>query len=144
MLSRLGPSIHDALISDFAISNPGHSGFSLKETDLWTGQEEDENKKKVTEFLQKAVSWAILEERPHVSKKREGVSRRKWYLHPLFSPVFAIPYIRAKEPFYVDIIDVYNWIYVGEAIKFSRSRTLSKPRDDYFPQQLRIPFKELK
>src|SRR5205085_9431126 len=97
ILTKLGPAIHEALRSDLCISNPGHSGFSLRETDL----AQDADALKVAEFLNNAVSWAIFEERPHTSRNRADRSmRRKWYLHPLLCAAFSIPFIRVKEPLY--------------------------------------------
>ena len=110
LVGRIGQAIHDALVSDFAISNPGHTGFSLRESELNESKEGIE----VRRFLQDAVSWAILEERTHTSKLREGATRRKWYLHPLLSPRFAIPFKRVKEPLYVGTSQVYSWFF-GEA-----------------------------
>ncbi|MBI4256652.1 hypothetical protein HY626_01180 [Candidatus Uhrbacteria bacterium] len=142
VLGRLGPAIHDALIGDLGISNPGHSGFSLREADLWTGEEQDEKKKKLTQFLQNAVNWAIFEERPHTSKLREGASRRKWYLHPLLSPIFAIPYVRAKEPLYTNVDDVYTWIFSGETIRFGKTQRSLNENGHQTSRQLSLRFKE--
>jgi hypothetical protein len=119
VLSRLGPAIHEALVEDMAISNPGHSGFSLRESELY-GTEKGEE---LARFLQDAVSWAILEERPHTSKQRESATRRKWYLHPLLSPAFSIPHIRVKEPLYVSADQVYEWIFSSKRIDFRSLRS---------------------
>jgi hypothetical protein len=117
-LSRLGPAIHAHLLKDLAISNPGHSGFSLRDIDILSTQKGQE----VGEFLHKAVSWAILEERGHTSKLQQKEARRKWYLHPLLSPTFGIPYKRAKEPYYInDISMIHDWIFGMEPIEL-RSR----------------------
>jgi hypothetical protein len=120
VLNRLGPAIHDLLIGDLAISNPGHSGFSLRESDF----SNDERGEKVREFLQNAVSWAIFEERPHTSKQREAATRRKWYLHPLLSPVFDIPVARVKEPLYVELDDVFAWLFERGKVSFRRNRPI--------------------
>lgn len=118
ILSRLGPAIHDALIGDLAISNPGHSGFSLRESEL----SRSERGERVARFLHDAVSWAILEERAHTSKQRESATRRKWYLHPLLSPAFSVPHIRAKEPLYLTVDEVYEWFFEGKQIRFYSGR----------------------
>jgi hypothetical protein len=125
VLSRLGPAIHDTLIGDLAISNPGHSGFSLREADLAIDKPKNIQ---VAEFLERAVSWAILEERSHTSKAREGATRRKWYLHPLLSPEFDIPHKRVKEPLYVEIDDVFEWLFGTKRIAFGRSAGLQRNR----------------
>lgn len=118
VLDRLGRAIRESLVEDFGISNPGHSGFSLREADFVS----NEAGKKVARFLQNAVSWAIFEERPHTSKERKDLGRRKWYLHPILSPFFGIPHIRVKEPAYVDVKEVYEWIFGVGKIKFARRR----------------------
>jgi hypothetical protein len=126
VLSRLGPSIHEALVTDFAISNPGFSGFSLRDTDLIVTK----HGKDVARFLQNAVSWAIFEERLHTSKQREGATRRKYFLHPLLSPAFEIPFTRVKEPYYASVDEVFAWL-------FNNSRTLfRKKRVGKVPPQL--------
>jgi hypothetical protein len=122
VLSRLGPSIHQALVTDFAISNPGFSGFSLRETDLILTK----HGREVARFLQNAVSWAIFEERLHTSKQREGATRRKYFLHPLLSPAFEIPYSRVKEPYYASVEEVYAWIFQGVRAIFKKHHRASK------------------
>jgi len=137
VLSRIGPAIRDRLLSDQAISNPGHSGFSLDERELWGDAGGDSGKAhKVREFLHDCVSWAVFEERPHTSKNHVGETRRKFYLHPLLSPVFGVPHIRVKEPLYVNVSDVYDWVFGDSAMKFAAQRR-SPLADD--GKQLRIP-----
>lgn len=138
VLNRLGSAIHDALIRNLAISNPGHSGFSLPETDLWKGEKGE----KVAKFLQNGVNWAVFEERPHTSKIKEDVPRRKYYLHPLLSPVFAIPYIRVKEPLYVTIEEVYKWIFGGDKVKFEKAKPVQAIDRKDTSQQLRLKLEE--
>ncbi|MCJ7576508.1 MAG: hypothetical protein MUO80_07560 [Dehalococcoidia bacterium] len=130
VISQLGPAIHDGIVADLAISNPGESGFSLREADLWGDYPPNSKNGKVSDFLERCVSWAYLEERPHQSRKREAASRRKWYLHPLLSPVYGIPHIRVKEPLYVTIDQVFDWIFSEARHVFSkkRGRGLVPPR----------------
>jgi hypothetical protein len=118
VLSRLGPAIHEALVGDFAISNPGHSGFSLREPDLWNSNAGRE----VRMFLDQGVNFAVFEERRHTSKQSGDVRRRKWYLHPLLSPTFGIPYKRTKEPFYSEVDNVLKWIYGDKKIIFRSNK----------------------
>ncbi len=137
-LGRLGSSIHDYLIHDFAISNPGHSGFSLRESDLWSGDEGNE----VGSFLQRGVSWAMLEERIHTSKQREAATRRKWYLHPVLSPAFAIPFKRAKEPYYTSVNQVYSWFFGADKPKFGRTVPGRRHENEKLPQQLEMALED--
>lgn len=137
VLSRIGPAIREALIGDLALSNPGHSGFSLKESDLSA----DEKGRAVSKFIEDAVSWAIFEERIHTPKSKESATRRKWYLNPLFSPYFGIPHVRVKEPLYVSSNEVYDWLFGNSKIIFKSPRTRSTSRGQLTSQQLKLsPF----
>lgn len=115
VLSRLGPAIHDAVVEDQALSNPGHTGFSLREIDI------DKNPA-VCEFLRNGVSWAILEERPHTSKNAGDSTRRKFYLHPLLSPAFDVPHKRVKEPLYISLRQAVEWLTTDAPIFFGGKR----------------------
>src|SRR6185312_8195555 len=57
VISRIGAGIHKSIMDDQAISNPGHTGFSLREDQLASHPHGAE----ITEFLHNAVSWAIFE-----------------------------------------------------------------------------------
>jgi hypothetical protein len=127
VLSRLGPAIHSKLRNDRALSNPGHSGFSLRETDLGSSQ----TGMKVNEFLQNAVSWAIFEERAHTSRNiADKAARRKWYLHPLLCAAFSIPFIRVKEPYYTTIEEVAAWLFSTGPISFGRLKGTDKSQTE--------------
>jgi hypothetical protein len=74
----------------------------------------------ITNFLNDGVKWGMLEERSHTSKSKGDSRRRKYYLHPLLSPYFTIPFTRVKEPLYVNDPEIVNqWIFGSEQIKFS-------------------------
>jgi hypothetical protein len=119
ILGRLGPAIREALVLEPAMSNPGHSGFSLRERNMHDTPEG----LLVSTFIKKAVSWAILEERDHTSKTKGDTSRTKWYLHPLLSPAYGIPVARVKEPLYIsDAKTVYDWFFTTGKITFRSSR----------------------
>ncbi len=119
-LARLGPAISDMLSGSLAISNPGHSGFSIGESDFGNS----DHGKRVCQFLERGADWAVFEERAHTSKHRGDQKRRKWYLHPLLSPVFGIPFKRTKEPLYISDIDiVYGWFFTDRTIVFGNKRS---------------------
>jgi hypothetical protein len=115
ILSRLGPAIHDAVVEDQALSNPGHTGFSLREIDI-------DKDPRVSEMLRSGVSWAILEERHHTSKNEGDTTRRKFYLHPLLSPTFDVPHKRVKEPLYISLQQAIEWFTTDNAIRFGGSK----------------------
>jgi hypothetical protein len=109
-IRRLGTALANLVVTDPAISNPGHSGFSLSDTE--SGVElTPEQKVELRDFLDNAVSWASLEERPHASKERGGGMRTKWYLHPLLAPAFGVPIVRVKEPKYVKPEQLYECLF---------------------------------
>jgi hypothetical protein len=138
VLSRLGPAINSRVVGDFGISNPGYFGFSLRETDLGA----DEKSEKVRTFLNNGVSWAIFEERAHTSKNKADASRRKWYLHALLSPVFAIPFKRVKEPLYLEVGEVYRWFLERGAISFGRESRAASARHRRDDGQMGLPLQE--
>ena len=115
-ISRLGEAIKVAALEDIALSNPGHTGMSIRESEL----DESSEGRDVARFLRKGVNWSVFEERSHTSKNREPFLRRKWYLHPLLCAYFGIPHIRVKEPLYVDVRTVYRWIYGETEVNFKR------------------------
>jgi hypothetical protein len=123
-LGRLGPAIRRALVDDAALSNPGHSGFSVREPDLWRPGSPAVNE--LREFLARCVDWTILEERAHTSKEKFDTSRRKFYLHPLLSPRFGLPVKRVKEPLYVPIELLLRWFQTDGTIDFRRAAGQSK------------------
>ncbi len=133
VLSILGALIHKVLIRDLAISNPGHSGFSLRETEL-TG-----DKRRGGRIHSQCCQLGHIGGTHHTSKLKGDVTRRKWYLHPLLSPVFAIPYKRVKEPLYVKIDDVRAWIFGTGVPRFGRKDLALLSGKDTFPQQLEFP-----
>ena len=105
-VNRLATAIARVLLDDYAISNPGHTGFSLNETQLI----QDAAAQPLEDFLFSCVNWAILEERRHTSKLGEGRTRKKYYVHPLLSPVFNLPHKRVKEPIYVHVDTAVKWL----------------------------------
>jgi len=111
VMNRLGPGIHDSLVEDLAISNPGHSGFSLQENDLVDGPQRERLKR----FLEEAVNWAYLEERRHTPKSREGRTRLKWFIHGVLAPVYELPIKRVKEPYYARVEEVQAWVFDPKA-----------------------------
>jgi hypothetical protein len=88
------------------MSNPGANGFTLENGELVDNRD-------VRAFLMEAVSYGDLVEAPHTSKTK-GERRTKYYLMPILSPYFRIPSIHTKEPEYVTIKQVRNWL--GEQV----------------------------
>lgn len=98
----LGNEIYRRMTNDKSMSYPGNNGFSLKINEV-------ELNPKVNEFLRSCTDNGDLFEMSHTSKTK-GERRRKWYLNPILSPYFKIPYIHTKEPMYLSLQTVENWL----------------------------------
>jgi len=136
-LSRIGPAVCNYLKSDLAISNPGFTGFSLRESDLRVS----EKGVRALRFLEDGVNWAIFEERAHTSKLQESARRRKFFLHPLLCAYFNIPYKRIKEPRYVSVDELHDWIFCNAKITFGGARRPAsqvRPLQEDDARQLRL------
>jgi hypothetical protein len=122
-IGRLGNAIRRSVLDDRAMSNPGHSGFSLRDQDL-SAQEWRE----ISEFLWNGLKWGVFEVRPHRSKQKGDGPRHKWYLHPLLSPILEIPFKRVKEPLYInDLAIVKGWFFENGPVKFAASPPTRPP-----------------
>ncbi|ASU32517.1 hypothetical protein MuYL_0614 [Mucilaginibacter xinganensis] len=102
LISHLGVQFFKTLIEDKPMSNPGHNGFSI---DL----EQIENNPKLASFLRECVDYGDLYDGPHTSKLKDKRKRWKYYLNPVLSPYFKIPYSHTKEPIYVTITRLVEW-----------------------------------
>jgi hypothetical protein len=115
IIHGIGTAIRLALVDNNpGLSNPGHSGFSIDNEEL---SDDSDLAIEVNAFLRKGVNWAIFEERVHTSKNDKR-PRRKYYLHPLLSPILRIPHTRVKEPKYVRVETVSSWIRLEAVINF--------------------------
>jgi hypothetical protein len=102
-VNYLGILFREELINDMPMSYPGHNGFSLQEEELaedaW-----------LFRFLNDAVDYGDLFDAPHTTKSRDRKPRRKWYLNPILSPKFQIPETHVKEPKYISVHHVREWL----------------------------------
>jgi hypothetical protein len=98
----LGEHFYSSLIDDKAMSYPGANGISISDLDL-------DGRPEIAAFLREAAGFGDLFSSPHTSK-RKGEKRTKFYLAPILSPNFRIPAVHTKEPEYVKIAQVQNWL----------------------------------
>lgn len=133
VIDRLGAAIDASIKNDWPLSNPGWTGFSIPEHSLSGSKAGIE----VSEFLRSAVSYAILEERPHKSKHRGDVPRVKYYLHPILSPLFDIPIKRVKEPYYCDLAQVYSWLFESGKVRFG-TMAVKRTRKSSLQSEVRL------
>lgn len=103
LISFLGVLFFKTLIEDKAMSNPGNNGFSV---DL----EELENHPKLARFLKECVDYGDLYDGPHTSKLKDKRKRWKYYLNPILSPYFKVPFSHTKEPIYISIDRLVTWL----------------------------------
>lgn len=99
----LGIQFRKWLVDDLAMSYPGWNGFSLDQTELDSASE-------LRGFLLDAADYGDLVAVPHTTKERNRRPRLKWYISPVLSAHFQIPENHAKEPFYAEISDAFEWI----------------------------------
>lgn len=102
-INYLGTLFYKNLVEDKAMSYPGRNGFSMKVEDF---QKNDI----VYDFIIDACEYGDLYDASHTSKSSDKKPRRKFYLNPILSPYFKIPYAHTKEPMYVDVKTVAAWL----------------------------------
>ena len=102
LTSLLGQHFYTKLTNDLAMSYPGSNGFSLK-------VEEIEDDAYIKKILCTSVDYGDLHESLHTSKSK-GEKRKKYYLAPIYCPSFKIPYKHTKEPEYIHVKQLRNWI----------------------------------
>lgn len=98
------------LVEDKAMSYPGRNGFSVTTEDF-------QREETVYQFITDACNYGDLYDAPHTSKSNDKKPRRKFYLNPIFSPFFKIPYAHTKEPMYVKLETISLWLSESAALK---------------------------
>lgn len=109
LVQKLGEEFAEALLSDRKISNPGHNGVSLAIDELGS-------KPEIFDFLIEAVDFGNLVTSEHANRS-DRRRRYKFYLHPLYCPVFRIPYQRIKEPIYLPLDKFEDWLAEASIIE---------------------------
>jgi hypothetical protein len=99
----LGSHFYLSLMNDRAMSYPGHNGFSLPNLEL-------ESDFEVSRFLNDAADYGDLQNAPHTTKSKAGEQRTKWYLNPILSPHFKLPESHVKEPEYINLLQIREWL----------------------------------
>lgn len=119
LVQHLGTAFYDALVNDKPMSYPGRNGFSVSIEEL-------EKNNAVYEFLKDASDFGDLYDAPHTSKHKTKKRRWKWYLNPILSPHFKIPETHTKEPLYVSVKTVTDWMNVALEKDVPKSNWLKK------------------
>jgi hypothetical protein len=100
---EFGTRVSRELFSDRKLSNPGHNGFSLADSEV-------EMFPKVKTILQDLSDYGAVSQLAHTTKERDRRVRHKFYLNPILCPAFRIPYKRLKEPRYLSATEFRDWL----------------------------------
>jgi len=106
--SIVGTELERKMYNDDALSYPGRNGFSLSLSDF-------ERDTEVKEFLNESVDYGALVDAEHTTKEGNRQPRRKWYLNSILSPYFKLPHIRTKEPAYLALREVREWLNLAQS-----------------------------
>lgn len=99
LVSALGRWFRRRMLDDHTLSYPGHSGFSLLESEIASTAP-------LVSIIKACRDHGDLMESNHTTKDKNQAQRIKWYLHPLLCPLFRIPHIRTKEPIYTTLSEL--------------------------------------
>jgi len=102
LVQKMGEKFAEILLSDRRMSNPGQNGVSLSVDEL------DANPL-IRGFLVEAVDYGNLVMTEHANRSGRA-RRRKFYLNPLYCPIFRIPFQRTKEPLYLPMPILQDWL----------------------------------
>ncbi|MEQ8509265.1 MAG: hypothetical protein RIB43_09705 [Rhodospirillaceae bacterium] len=102
-VSYVGRMLNRKLYEDRALSNPGHHGFSLSLEELNTNDV-------VSGMLGALTDQGHLQAYKHSTKNKDRKPRQKWYLNPILAPLFDLPFVRKKEPYYATVRQVEEWV----------------------------------
>lgn len=113
LVQKMGEKFADLLLPSRRLGNPGQNGVSLSIDEL-------DAHPAIKTFLLEAADYGNLVMSEHAN--RSGRQRRlKFYLNPLYCPIYRIPFQRSKEPLYLTIANFSEWL--AEAGLFERIGT---------------------
>ncbi len=121
LVEKIGERCADLLLSDRKMSNPGQNGVSILLDELRANPE-------IHEFLIEAVDYGNLVMTEHANRS-DRRRRLKFYLNPLYCPIFRIPYQRTKEPLYLPMTGLREWLAEAGII----DEPVRKPRERVIP-----------
>lgn len=102
LVQKMGERFAESLLPDRKLSNPGQNGVSLSIEEL-------DARPEIKRFLLEAADYGNLVMTEHAN--RSGRQRRlKFYLNPIYCPIYRIPFQRSKEPLYLTIERFEEWL----------------------------------
>lgn len=120
-ITLVGTELYKELTQDLKMSYPGKNGFSITIEDL-------QKNAGINKFLMDAASYGDLYDRPHTTKTKDGKKRIKFYLNPILSPYFKLPSTHTKEPKYISINDLEDWMVRSGVIEEGKTFQKNKKR----------------
>lgn len=117
-VENMGRLLRNSLLQDQKMSYPGHTGFSLRNSDI---QKQGE----AVIFLQEAADYGVLFEYDHTSKEKSKSPRTKWYFNPIYYPHLKMYEARIKEPYYSKtdlILEILNETNIERIEKSQKKR----------------------
>lgn len=103
LIQLLGEHFSRSLHHDAKMSNPGQNGISLSIEDLRQNSD-------IHKFLVEAVDYGNLTMVEHTTRNKDRKRRLKFYLNPLYCPIYRIPYQHTKEPLYISAKTLEEWL----------------------------------
>lgn len=125
-VGAVGTDLRNHLRADRRMSYPGANGFSLSEAEL-------EKNRDVQEFLNKCISFGVLEWFRHTPKSPGRGQSSKWYLFSILTPYFQIPTPHTKEPRYIGVNEVRKWM-VSDSVNRAGHRSTKSEKMQYQPK----------
>lgn len=125
LVQKMGEKFADILLPDRRISNPGQNGISLEIDEL-------DARPDIRRLLVEAVDYGNLVMTEHANRSGRA-RRRKFYLNPLYCPIFRIPVQRTKEPLYLPVSVFENWLAEAGIIEKAAPNRRQARGDDSGP-----------
>jgi hypothetical protein len=102
LIAEISRFLRDKIMGDRKMSNPGATGFSVRESEL-------DAFPRIASFLEELSDYGNLTMLGHTTRDKDRAARIKWYLSPILCPFIRLPYKRIKEPYYASIKEVAAW-----------------------------------
>jgi len=128
-IDYLGEYLNRHMVGDLKMSYPGANGISLP-LSQYNGNNEDA--KRVRDFLEDAVGYGVLRKREHASKSKASGRRVKFYLNNILCPRYQLPEGRTKEPMYMNLEDVSDILFKAKVLP-TRIRRCKKDVPEKLP-----------
>jgi hypothetical protein len=122
---QLGIRLNEEMMDDLRMAYPGGNGISVPLAQFTSI--DDERTTLLRNFIHEAVGYAVLFEKEHSSKSKQGGRRIKFYLNPILCPRFQLPEARTKEPYYWTMEELFSLVKKANVTLSRAQRSSPKP-----------------